>query len=411
VVRGEEGEGGPGLVYMPFVVMEDLLDKLKLLHYEQEFVAELKMRPLNRHYFVLQTNPGEQFFMFTSLAAWLVRKAGTRFDPPQETDDPNTTISNILEQLRKVGVTIDFAPSKLKQGFGEQAIFVLDRLSDEALKAAQFHWSSPIPPSDDLPQDEEMEDDAELLLERVEEEMAEEYSEEEDGDVLHIDELGAFPGNERTGSGSRVQHERPEPYLQSRTDAEAWTLEVERVAPSLKVTVRVDTRDWRSHLEQMHTYRTGIEDSLVSTKTHLDQLQAEIAKTLEKISSREKYVNSQLEPQLNEYRQLSQTMAQAKEQYKQVSGGVTERSRLLAQLTDTLESVKSEMEERGSSMTDGSPLVSIRKSLARVKAEIVGMDVRVGVLEHSLLQARLKDRHHMQRDLQAAAASSFTEAF
>ena len=152
VVRGEEGEGGPGLVYMPFVVMEDLLDKLKLLHYEQEFVAELKMRPLNRHYFVLQTNPGEQFFMFTSLAAWLVRKAGTRFDPPQETDDPNTTISNILEQLRKVGVTIDFAPSKLKQGFGEQAIFVLDRLSDEALKAAQFHWSSPIPPSDDLPQ-------------------------------------------------------------------------------------------------------------------------------------------------------------------------------------------------------------------------------------------------------------------
>ena len=31
----------------------------------------------------------------------------------------------------------------------------------------------------------------------------------------------------------------------------------------------------------------------------------------------------------------------------QVSGGVTERSRLLAQLTDTLESVKSEMEERG----------------------------------------------------------------
>ena len=71
-MRGEEVEGGPGLVYMPFVVMEDLLDKLKLLHYEQEFVAELKMRPLNRHYFVLQTNPGEQFFMFTSLAAWLV---------------------------------------------------------------------------------------------------------------------------------------------------------------------------------------------------------------------------------------------------------------------------------------------------------------------------------------------------
>ena len=37
-------------------------------------------------------------------------------------------------------------------------------------------------------------------------------------------------------------------------------------------------------------------------------------------------------------------------------------------------------------MTDGSPLVNIRRSLARVKAEITAMDVRIGVVEHSLLQ-------------------------
>ena len=42
-------EEGPGSLFMPFVVMEDLLDKLKLLNYEQEFVADLKMRPLNRY--------------------------------------------------------------------------------------------------------------------------------------------------------------------------------------------------------------------------------------------------------------------------------------------------------------------------------------------------------------------------
>ena len=28
-------DGGPGLIYMSFVVMEDLLDKLKLLNYEE----------------------------------------------------------------------------------------------------------------------------------------------------------------------------------------------------------------------------------------------------------------------------------------------------------------------------------------------------------------------------------------
>ena len=56
------------------------------------------------------------------------------------------------------------------------------------------------------------------------------------------------------------------------------------------------------------------------------------------------------------------------------------------------------MEERGSSMTDGSPLVNIRKNLSRVRQEILGMDVRIGVLEHTVMQARLRDRSNMQRD-------------
>jgi estrogen-related receptor beta like 1 len=42
------------------------------------------------------------------------------------------------------------------------------------------------------------------------------------------------------------------------------------------------------------------------------------------------------------------------ERYHEVSGGVTERLRVLAQITEELESVKQEMDERGSSMTDGS---------------------------------------------------------
>ena len=73
------------------------------------------MRPLSRHYFVLQTNPGEQFYLFTSLAAWLIRKTGRQFEPPQEFDDPNSTIANILDNVRQIGVAIDFPPSKLKQ--------------------------------------------------------------------------------------------------------------------------------------------------------------------------------------------------------------------------------------------------------------------------------------------------------
>lgn len=65
--------------------------------------------------------------------------------------------------------------------------------------------------------------------------------------------------------------------------------------------------------------RQGIEEALTTTKVHLDKLHADIGRTLEKISSREKYLNSQLEGPLSEYRRLSDGLAAAKEQYKQVT--------------------------------------------------------------------------------------------
>ena len=46
--EAEELDGGPGLAYMPFVVMDDLLDKLKLLSYDKEFLIEYRMKPLSR---------------------------------------------------------------------------------------------------------------------------------------------------------------------------------------------------------------------------------------------------------------------------------------------------------------------------------------------------------------------------
>jgi hypothetical protein len=47
------------------------------------------------------------------------------------------------------------------------------------------------------------------------------------------------------------------------------------------------------------------------------------------------------------------------------------------------------------------PLVNVKKAISQIKSEITGMDVRVGVLEHSLLQARLRDKNLLQQDMNA----------
>lgn len=49
------------------------------------------------------------------------------------------------------------------------------------------------------------------------------------------------------------------------------------------------------------------------------------------------------------------------------------------------------------------PLVNIKKAVSQIKSEITGMDVRLGVLEHSLLQARLRDKNLLLQDMNSAA--------
>ncbi|KAK6491797.1 intraflagellar transport protein 57-like protein isoform X1 [Huso huso] len=393
--RGDEDERGPGAVYQMFVVMEDLLDKLKLLNYEEEVLRKNNMKTLSRHYFALPTNPGEQFFMFTTIASWLINKACRPFEQPQEYDDPNATVSNILTELRTLGGQVDFPPSKLKAGYGEHVCYVLDRLAEEVLKQTQFNWNKPNYPTEELEESSVMEDDSELTLNKMQEEMIEEPDDYEE----HLMDLEALKAQTNTTETS--ESSKPDEILESTTDAAEWNLEVERVLPLLKVTIRTDNKDWRIHLDQMHQHKEGIESSLKETKGYLNRLQEEISKTLEKVASREKYINNQLEHLIHEYRTAQSQLSEAKERYQHGSGGVTQRTRMLAEITEELEKVKQEMEEKGSSMTDGAPVVKIKQSLTKLKQEIIQMDIRIGVVEHTLLQAKLKEKSNMTRDMHA----------
>ncbi|CAH8634732.1 unnamed protein product [Heterobilharzia americana] len=57
------------------------------------------------------------------------------------------------------------------------------------------------------------------------------------------------------------------------------------------------------------------------------------------------------------------------------------------------------MDEKGSSMTDGSSVLRIKQAIQRLKSEITAMDIRTGVLEHILLRTHLRVREDSQKPL------------
>ncbi|KAI9352280.1 intra-flagellar transport protein 57 [Zopfochytrium polystomum] len=363
--------------------MDEVLDKLKVLRYQRDFCREGGFQSLNKYYFLLPApNPNEQFFYFTSLCSWLLLKIGVQFEAPGQFDDPNASAADIANELKKLGVAFEFGPHKLKQGYGDAVVFSLQVLTDKLIQHRGVAFTKPVHKVDDYPDEAEVDVDAEVTAETIEETIAAHDDDEE----LFMD---ASP------AASKMEDSKPLPVIQPTVDPSEWILEVERVAPMLKVQITNDNKDWRLHLEHMQQHHSTIATSLSETRGQLSKLQADIEKTLEKISSREKYINTQFETQIEEQRSLQDQLSELRQKYNVASTSVNELSNELGRVSEELDSVKNRMDEIGNGMTDSQPLVDIKKGTSRLKFDIKQMDLRIGVIEQTLLQAKLKNKGPM----------------
>ncbi|VDK64555.1 unnamed protein product [Onchocerca ochengi] len=386
---GEEGKDqSPAQQYDLYVLNDELSDKLKLLNYEEDYAnLAASYRTISREYFVKNTNIGEQFFIFITLSAWLIQKAiDPSFAFPEEFDDPNATISRILEALRSKNISITFPPNKLKTGAGEQCLYVLDKLADLALAAEQFSWIKADPV---LENDEETEvevDQAEITIEQFDENEQIDIADDDDNEIVM--DLKAMPS--RINGGKNQQS--LDGILHSDADVDSWKLEVERVAPHLKVTFEQDSKSWRMHLERMRSLQKAVAELLNTTEPRLKSIINELDKTMERIVNREKHFNNQLEPVLTKFCLAKERITEVKDKYREISGGISERTQKLQHVSDELEQIKQQIEEKSLRNSDGAPMLRLKQALQKMESEILTMNVQISVIEQSLLQSQLNNR-------------------
>ena len=83
------------------------------------------------------------------------------------------------------------------------------------------------------------------------------------------------------------------------------------------------------------------------------------------------------------------------EQLEEEHSELTENTKLLADdlecISNELDQMKKKMESKSSSVTDATPLVDIRAAIQRLKKENKEMDIRIGVLDYELIQARMAE--------------------
>ncbi|XP_065358015.1 intraflagellar transport protein 57 homolog [Calliphora vicina] len=372
---------------------DDLIEKLKLLNYEKTLLSDLKMKPLSRFYFVKSTNPGEQFYMFTLTCWWLCQKLGKNMERPQEYDDPNDVISKIIAILEQMDVTIDFTSNKLIRGAGQNCIFVLDTLATQALKIMRLSCQKLHIAQEDEIANDYLEDNAEIILEKIEDEQNDALSDDNSEMDLNQNSLRQW--------GLKRQHHLPEhentsvggnslQVTDKLTDQQTWRLEFEEVMPQLKVYVRSDVRDWRAHLNQMNSLKDNITEFTEDTQIELKKLHSEFTFSLDKIESREKHLNNELHNLIMQYKDVSIELSNVQYAHTQV---LEETERSMDQLKSVIaenESKKAEMERRGQMMSDSSFVLQIKKAVSKIKDDVAHLNLEVALLINGIDRDILK---------------------
>eukprot|EP00659_Diplonema_papillatum_P018391 gene18391-28363_t len=153
--------GNEGVAVVDDGTGEDVLEKLKVLNYYQDFAVSWPnaknhhFKPLTRAYFTVPAaNLNEQYFYFASIVCWLVGLCGGKIEVPDQFDDPTVTSTNIIQALKELDMSVrEIMPSKIRQGHGDCVLLTLSMLCDQALKEKGVQFLPPTYPSEKYDED------------------------------------------------------------------------------------------------------------------------------------------------------------------------------------------------------------------------------------------------------------------
>lgn len=376
-----------------FQSMQDLNDKLLALDYSKEFVSTFKCPPINRYFFCKKTNQAQQFFTFCCLSSYIVNKVSGKSDLKVDSfDDPNLIIEKILAAAQKHIDVSGYTKNKFKQGYGAEVIDFLSKLADQyCLQNRDSIQSGQIVISfvsndgvkldsgdDDNEDDDDNDDDNEIELE------------EEFGDYI----ITEGDNLEEDGWEDIVSDEEDRKMIVANTDVTEWKLELERILPQLNARFMGQTlyksgdydNEWRLHHQAAVSHHSNIKNTFVQTENLIRNLTNDLRSSLEKIHSKENYLHQNLNTILAEWANVRERALKLRQTFEKLNSEVQEKSERLQQLTEEDKFTKQSIEEYSLSMTDSSPLVEAKKARESLKADLVKVNLQIGVAIQTLVK-------------------------
>lgn len=373
---------------------DEIVDMCMLLDYENRFCTK-ELKPMPRTFFAYPApNPAHQFKYFSQLVAFGLAFLNIKADW-DEFDDPTTVMTSMQVALKDASIQVPGGMGKLKSGHGDAVCQVLHTLMGEALRRVSFEFHAPTYPDEGMADEADVDSDAEIHS-VGEDEMP---GDGEEDDLMYQEDAPKPPEDD----------ENDHQVLQANVDPKEWLLEVERVSSRLKVQMPNDSKEWRTHLQQTKQYKQVIENQFPASKVQLDKLVAQLSQAMDRIKSKEAFINTQFDHRAVDYRQQQEELTQVQQQYTELNEVVMNLQIELKNVSEELDVVKNEMEEKSSTVTDTTPIVKMKDAFKRLRADTRQLEVQIGVVSHTLMQAKLRQRPNEDRKRGVYGDSRATE--
>eukprot|EP01017_Pseudomicrothorax_dubius_P029009 TRINITY_DN3493_c0_g2_i8.p1 TRINITY_DN3493_c0_g2~~TRINITY_DN3493_c0_g2_i8.p1 ORF type:complete len:165 (-),score=50.69 TRINITY_DN3493_c0_g2_i8:136-630(-) len=142
----------------------------------------------------------------------------------------------------------------------------------------------------------------------------------------------------------------------------------------------------------MRTFEDTIKKNIPDARNRLEKLSEEMTKLLDRISQRENSINVNLNDQGLQYRTQAEDYKTLQQGYQTKNEAVNEMREKFKKINEQFESIQAKIDEYGSNATDSSPIVKIKEAIKNLRAEIAAIDLRSGIVNHTVLNYMRKEK-------------------
>ena len=309
-----------------------------------------------------------------------MNQCGGKISSEQKYDDPVTLASNLLTEMKNVGIECGVPPNQLRQGYGTPICIVLLSLVDKVIQKIGFSFKKPKleerkgnSKEDGLEIEDEMPD---LINNEID------YGDDVNGDDKKVSNAKHTKDSEQVDNGTEIMY--------SGTTQEDWQRELEKVSMKLKIEYgKINangTSEWREHIQQIKQGGEKFNTAIPESRAVLENLSSEIDKSLEKIIKKEELLSKNHENIISDYKEKHKDRNIQINEYQQLNETVDEMKREVEDVNDKIAQANEKYDKLSKKISDTSKMGNVKQAIQNLQNENISLDMKINILNHSILK-------------------------